>query len=85
MSVLNSKNNSFHMVEKEDLDYVSGGARVTDHVNPAYHTKKRTDRCNCHKFTPRNPAVNFDICDNCKHACAKDENTTQIYCSADKK
>ncbi len=74
---------SFHMLEKDDLDYVTGGAKVTENIDPRYKEKFRTGKCNCGKFEPKEPWMSPDICDNCKNARAKNEDTTKVFCSVD--
>ncbi len=84
MSMLNSKTNSFRVVEKDDLDYVTGGASITDNVDPSCRKKNRTDRCDCKQFKPSNSGVNLNICDFCDHARAKNADSETVYCPMNK-
>lgn len=81
---------SFHMVEKEDLDYVTGGALEAQDVPEAKQID--LEKCDqtfrtkgkCTKFEAREPWMTLDICDNCKYAVAESENSNAIHCIEDK-
>lgn len=76
---------SFHMVNSEDdLDYVTGGAKVSQNVDENCKEKSRTQMCDCGKCKKREPWMTLKICDNCVYATAKNENSGTIYCSADR-
>lgn len=74
----------FRMVKKDNLDYVVGGAKVTDSVDPGCKEKERTNRCDCGKYEPKEESwMGLDICDNCIHSRAKSESATTVYCTQD--
>ena len=74
---------SFRMVEKDDLDYVTGGAKVTESIDPRCKEKLRSNKCNCGKFEPRETWMTLNICDNCKNAGAKNEDASKVFCSVE--
>lgn len=78
---------SFHMVEKEDLDYVTGGAPEVQNVPNSQQINlencKQTFRTNgkCDFFEKREAWMTLDTCDNCKYAIAKSDNSDIVYCT----
>lgn len=76
----NFEGKSLHVVEKEDLDYITGGAKVSKNVSPGCKETFRT-KAHCADFKRRKQWMCLDICDNCKYAVAKDDSSSTIYCT----
>lgn len=73
----------FKRLTLKDEDYIVGGAKtISGEVPVNAPSMKRTDVCNCYKFKPANNGLNLTICDNCKFAGAKSDESSSVYCLA---
>ncbi len=80
---MQSKNDENNITELNfsDTDDIVGGAKVVENIDENFLRTFKSQVCNCGKFEPACPAVNFDICDNCKYAQAPFENSGTTYCT----
>ncbi len=76
-----SNSKVFKIAEKEDLDFISGGAKVVEDINHNHLQTDKTCMCNCGCFEPHTLGITLNICDNCKHAKAPCLNSEKVYCS----
>lgn len=79
------KEKKFRILEKNDLNYVIGGAKeITDkEVSPSWKEKSHSHKCDCGKFESEITGINLSICDNCKHAKSPENDKNKVYCSVD--
>ncbi len=83
------KGKTFRILEKGDLNYITGGATEINaqELNPQWKETDLTHKCHkqdAKKFEPEISGVNLNICHNCKHAkIIKTANSTKVYCSVD--
>ena len=75
-----SNSKVFKIAEKEDLDFINGGAKVVENINYNHLQTSKTHMCNCGCFKPHIQGINLNICDNCEYAKAPCLNSEKVYC-----
>ncbi len=78
--MVDKKQNSSGFNEN-DLNFITGGAKVDENIDRKYLETFNTQRCNCNSFEPMFSNCSIDICDNCKWARATKENAVQTFCT----
>ena len=68
-------------LDSNDLDFVCGGAKVSDNINPNLLKVAPEQRCNCSQFVRGDSCGNLDICDNCSFALTPYLGSMDVYCS----
>lgn len=69
---------------ENDLEFVTGGAKIDSAIMNQYKQTCNTQRCDCGEYEPAISKCNINICDNCIWARAPRENTTVTYCTRQK-
>ncbi len=75
---------SFHILDEKDANYVVGGAKLTNEVDPEWERTSGPMKCDCNKFEPLHCGVNLNICDNCKFGRKEKGNDKKTYCCANR-
>ena len=74
-------NLKFNQLDTNDLDFVCGGAKVSESIDPNLLKVEPTQKCNCSQFSRGDSCGNLDICDNCSFALTPYLGSNDIYCS----
>ena len=66
---------------EEDLEFVTGGAKVDSSAMGKYKQTCGSHACDCGEYAPAISMSTINICDNCKWARALGEDTRITYCT----
>lgn len=72
---------NFNQLDSSDLDFVCGGAKVSQNIDSNMLKVEPTHKCNCSEFLRGDNCGNLDICDNCSFALTPYLGSNDIYCS----
>lgn len=68
-------------IESNDLNFVTGGAKIDTNIDPNFKETFNTQICDCGKYEPAIAISCIHTCDNCKWSRTPNEGTSVTFCT----